>query len=462
MFVGTRTDVKAQEIKTDSLLQRAGDRYKEAFGRLRTFEKMPGTPTRPDLLRRAKGVELEVGTEHQLAELVRLYRHELSMPREYSVLSTARRETLGQFLYSALLDPIEEELRGAGELIFVPDGVMSYLPLEALSDWDHTRVIEKWRVRYVQSLRVLRLLQERHQSTAGADRRSLLAFGDAVYDPTSYITDTSGFGAGTTLIAGRNVPEELAASPASSLRPGNEHRPGNDSTDLAAYWERGYGPDRWHNLPNTLDEVRSLSRIATSSTVMIGEGAREQAMWTLSRSGALAEYRAVHIAAHGFVVPERPGLSALVFSEVGTHRQADRERLEQTIRNRQSGADGYLSMREIAQLNLRADFVGLSACQTGLGRIYRGSGAVSLAHGFLRAGAGSVAVSLWSVDDTSTHHFMEAVYQRAWNRKGASWSEAIARTKRRFAVGDHGERLQSPRFWAPFVYYGWEPRPTSP
>jgi CHAT domain-containing protein len=66
-----------------------------------------------------------------------------------------------------------------------------------------------------------------------------------------------------------------------------------------------------------------------------------------------------------------------------------------------------------------------------------------------------VAVSLWSVYDASTSRFMEAVYRRAWNRE-TSWAEALAQTKRAFAAGDFGERLQAPRFWAPFVYYGWD------
>jgi CHAT domain-containing protein len=119
--------------------------------------------------------------------------------------------------------------------------------------------------------------------------------------------------------------------------------------------------------------------------------------------------------------------------------------------------DGYLNMREIADLDLEAEFVALSACETGLGRIYRGSGAVSLAQAFMRAGAQSVAVSLWPVYDASTSRFMKAVYRRAW-RHGTSWSTAIAETKRAFAAGAHGERLRAPRFWAPFVYYGREAR----
>jgi len=153
-------------------------------------------------------------------------------------------------------------------------------------------------------------------------------------------------------------------------------------------------------------------------------------------------------------------LSALVLSEVGATDPGRGNPTRSPSTSRASDgflADGYLNVQEVSDLDLNAEFVALSACETGLGRIYRGSGALSLAQGFLRAVTRSVAVSLWPVYDESTSQFMQAVYRRAWGGD-TTWFEAIAKTKRAFIEGDHGVGLQAPRFWAPFVYYGQETR----
>jgi CHAT domain-containing protein len=168
---------------------------------------------------------------------------------------------------------------------------------------------------------------------------------------------------------------------------------------------------------------------------------REDTLRSLDERGELRRYRTLHFATHGIVVPDAPAQSALILSGAVTPRPDT------------MGVDGYLTMDEIAALRLDAEFVALSACQTGLGRIYRGTGVVSLAQAFLRAGADATTVSLWSVYDASTHVFMEALYRRVWTQ-GQSWDTALAETKRAFVNGAYGDRLRDPRFWAPFVYYG--------
>lgn len=431
-MVVTRDSIYTREVST-APIRRAARRHEEALDRLRVKEKMPWLKQRASLLQEAKGVT------GALASLVRLYRHDLSAPLHQQLLSAERRRRLGQVLYTVLVDPLEPILTDVDGLVVVPDGALSYLPFEALGDWSGTRLLEQWRVRYAQSLRVLHLLERRSRSDGSGDRRPLLAMGGVEYGAPAG-ADTTG-----DRSRRRTGPRTRLGGTAFPPQSGTE----GDSTSI--YRRLGVGPDRWQNIPGTIEEVSALRDITGTARLLTGANASERTLYRLSDDGRLDDYRALHFATHGLLVPDEPALSALVLAEGGRKDSrrdgTPKEGAEDIV------LDGYLSMQEIASLDLNAEFVGLSACRTGLGRIYRGSGAVSLAQAFLQAGAGSAAVSLWSVYDASTSRFMQATYRRAWT-SSTSWSEAIAETKRAFVEGHHGERLRAPRFWAPFVHYG--------
>src|SRR6185503_11381279 len=113
--------------------------------------------------------------------------------------------------------------------------------------------------------------------------------------------------------------------------------------------------------------------------------------------------------------------------------------------------DGFLRARDAAHLRLRADLVTLSGCGTGLGKEVRGEGVLCLAYGFHRAGARSVLMSLWDVDDRATAAVMAAMYRRMLGPRGLSVSAALraAQTEVR-----RDARWSSPYFWARFVISG--------
>lgn len=402
-LVVTREGIRAHEIPDSSLVQTVVDRYEDALGRLRLRGELAPAVASNQLLMTAKGVGKAGMETESLSDLVRLYRHDLGVASGRQVLSDGRHRLLGQYLYELLISPLEESIQGYEDLIVVPDGALGYLPFETLTDWGGEYLIQERRVRYVQSLRVLRLLQERPAPTSRQE--ALLAMGGGVYNPNTYAADT------THLSAARMASRRRTAG----------------------------GP--WPNLPWSLREVTQLGQFAPSSHLLTGQRMREDSLRSLNETGQLRRYRTLHFATHGIVDPETPARSALVLSGAASPRPDT------------TGVDGYLTMDEIAALRLDAEFVALSACQTGLGRIYRGTGAVSLAQAFLRAGADATAVSLWSVYDASTQVFMEAMYRRVWEY-GQSWDTALAETKRAFLKGAYGERLRDPRFWGPFVYYG--------
>ena len=172
--------------------------------------------------------------------------------------------------------------------------------------------------------------------------------------------------------------------------------------------------------------------------IFTGADMSEQRIKAMARDGSLAQFRIVHLATHGFAVPEVPELSGLAMTLLPTA---------------EGGEDGYLTAPEIAQLGMQADLAVLSACQTALGRIYGGEGVAGLTGSLLIGGANRALVSLWPVSDAGTMYFMRDVHALVLN-EGLSYDEAANRVKRRFIVGEYGAQFQDVYIWAPFVHYG--------
>jgi CHAT domain-containing protein/tetratricopeptide (TPR) repeat protein len=152
-------------------------------------------------------------------------------------------------------------------------------------------------------------------------------------------------------------------------------------------------------------------------------------------SGELSNYRYLHFATHGYLDTERPGLSALVLSMIDEQGQPQ---------------DGFLRAHEIYNLNLPAELVVLSACQTGLGKEIKGEGLIGLTRGFMYAGAKRVVVSLWSVNDKATSDLMTKFYQgmlKDNQRPAAALRTAQIEMWKQ-------KQWQSPYYWSAFVIQG--------
>lgn len=147
------------------------------------------------------------------------------------------------------------------------------------------------------------------------------------------------------------------------------------------------------------------------------------------------KYGIIHLAMHGILDPRSPILSSLVFSE-------DSSTVE----------DNFLRAYEIAQLDLNADLVVLSACETGYGKFQQGEGVMSLAHSFSYAGASSVLMSLWQVNDASTSQIMKDYYVNL--AKGYSKEKALQNAKLDYLSNSELAAAQHPAYWAAFVQTG--------
>jgi CHAT domain-containing protein len=163
--------------------------------------------------------------------------------------------------------------------------------------------------------------------------------------------------------------------------------------------------------------------------VFVGREASER---SFRSDPAVAEARYLHVASHALVDNRSPALSAvLLASEPG-----DQE-------------DGLLQTYEVFELDLSADLVVLSGCETALGREVRGEGLVGLTRAFLFAGASAVSVSLWPVEDASTGVLMTAFYRQL--RSGTSMVEALRKAKLQLAAE---ASTSHPYYWASFVLVG--------
>ncbi len=138
----------------------------------------------------------------------------------------------------------------------------------------------------------------------------------------------------------------------------------------------------------------------------------------------------LHVAAHGVFRPDEPLLSSLQLS------------------------DGRLSALEVFDLELRCSLVTLSACETSLGVQGAGDELMGLSRAFLYAGAPSLLLSLWKVEDRSTAALMEVFYRGL----GAGLGKAAALRQAQLAllhgIAGAGTAYSAPYFWAPFVLIG--------
>lgn len=108
---------------------------------------------------------------------------------------------------------------------------------------------------------------------------------------------------------------------------------------------------------------------------------------------------------------------------------------------------------ELYHLNINPDLVVLSACETGIGKLYNAEGAMSIARGFQFAGAQNLLFSLWKVNDYTTSILMADFYKNIKN--GKSYFEANHHAKIDFLQStDISNAKKSPYYWSAFVYYG--------
>ena len=296
--------------------------------------------------------------------------------------------------YQTLIAPIADLLPDDpnDRIIFVPQGVLFLVPFAALQDEDGTYLIEQHTLLVAPSIQVLQLT---HQLTTNRVQAS----------------------------ENRNTGQTIPAS--SALIVGNPTMP-------KLVFQPGRPAERLSPLPGAEREAKTIADILGSQAVT-GDAATEKTVVE-----QMAQVRLIHLATHG-LLDEIAYLGLGMPGAIALAPNPDSNSSD-------SSNDGLLTANEILDLDLAADLVVLSACNTGRGKI-TGDGVIGLSRSFVSAGVPSVIVSLWPVPDEPTSALMIAFYQQLQRHpdKARALRQAILSTMQKYPfTGD----------WAAFTLIG--------
>lgn len=325
-----------------------------------------------------------------------------------------------------LLEPISDLLIDKKRLVIVSEGVLEYIPFAALpipkslenNNSQPTKLIDKYEVINEPSASALALLRKRQSKPTS---KTLKVFADAVFDEKdSRITKT-------TLASSNSAtnPQSASSTQISSFIAQTQRSAKNMGLT------RGAAP--LERLSFSLDEANAIVSFLPENTYKLALGF--DANKEVATSIDMASYRIIHFSSHGVFDSLRPELSFIALS------------LFDKDGNKQ---DGFLKLNDIYNLNLNAELVVLSACQTGLGKEIKGEGIVGLTRGFMNAGASRVVASLWSVDDRATTELMTLFYSKMLKEK-MSPSAALSSAQRELS---QKPTRQHPYYWAAFQLQG--------
>lgn len=324
---------------------------------------------------------------------------------------------LANSLYKRLLSQVLAEVPKGASVTIVPDGILALLPFEALvvsgtAEWktgkygDYpqglTYLGDEHPISYYESITALTLVRKAQRDTRKAVRTLVIA--DPIFAKDDERLKTA---------SGEPEPKFMA---------------GTTEKLMAVTKQTGLSFDR---LPLTAKLGESLKKLDPDKTdVLQGSQASKPELF----SGHLADYRVMVFATHGYFGNDIPEVQEPV--------------LALSFVESLDPSNGFLRMTEVMGLNLNADIVALTACQTGLGKTLSGEGVMSMGRAFQYAGARSVLMSLWSIAESPSIQLVESFFRHLKSGADKLRALALAREEIRRAGYVH------PFYWAPFILVG--------
>ena len=327
-------------------------------------------------------------------------------------------------IYNLIWRPLEEELKGVKNIFFAADRDLHKIGIEYAPLPNGSNIADKYKLHRLSSTRVL----AEHKNKGS--KETAVLYGGLKYDLRK---------------------EELIAESRSG-----DYRPTSTSRAFTAENSR-YGVKY---LPGTLKEVEEISHSFKNQPRLITDitGTEES-----FKSLAGSSIDIIHLATHGFFWSEDDAnkRSYVTFLNPNNKRQQSEEDKALTRSGLFfSGAniglqgeslpddveDGVLTALELANMNLgHVDMVVMSACESGLGET-SGEGVFGLQRGFKLAGANTLLMSLWKVDDTATQKLMAEFYRNYLSGKSKQESLNLAQQSLR-----NNSEYSDPKYWAAFI-----------
>lgn len=300
-------------------------------------------------------------------------------------------------LYKTLYWPVSAYIRDNTNIVIIPDGVLNYIPFELIPTEQLAQSLSKGKDDYNMFKRVPYWL-----------KKASITYN---YSPLLYLQakehDYS------------NVPDGFMGfapdfSNIESFKLSKRHQ-------QSKYEDLLLSP-----LENAAIEVKMIGDLTMGST-HVGFDAKES---TFKQKAS--DFGVLHFATHGILNNKYPLYSSLVL--LGDEQE-----------------DGLLHTYELYNMKINAELVALSACNTGIGSLQKGEGAMSVARGFAYAGCPNIAMTLWPVSDQATQILMENFY--TYLMQGYPKAKALQKAKLNFIEKGNG-LICAPYFWSGMILVG--------
>lgn len=305
-----------------------------------------------------------------------------------------RYKELAYALYKTLFEPFEKYIHG-NQLTIIADHSLHYLPFELLLSESSGRrysdlpfLIRKYEISYAPSASVLGVMQEKVRTQR--NRMLTMAPFQTGPDPNRIRQE-----------ANINL-AQFTSLPLTRY----------ETDEIATVFQGQRSIRDWFS-------GRQVTKLNT-----------DEANKSQLKAKNLGDYAYIHMATHAFVNEQTPGLSGILLAPG-------------------ENDNGVLYLSEIYGLNLNAELVVLSACDTGLGSLYRGEGMIGFTRAFIYAGAANIMVSLWKVSDRPTAELMISFYGKYM--RGTTKSAALREAKLTMI---NNPTTADPKNWAAFVLAG--------
>jgi len=348
----------------------------------------------------------DLGDAKTIGDLVASMRASVDAEAHAGGLGSTRNERnyreAGESLRKLVWDPFRADIGDARLALVVPDGILNLIPFSSLPDG------KGYLVEHGPVIHILSSERDLIPSPGEVKKTGLLAIGNPMFDlaesaqPSSALRDTP-----ISCAAFRNLDFHSLPGAAAEVH------------DIGSSWRR------W----NSGEPLQLLTGGDATRTRFLQEATHD---------------RVIHVATHAFLLDRSCGdgnpllHSGLVFAGVNQSREAS-----------------ILTAQQIASIDLSGvDWAVLSACNTGNGELHDGEGVLGLERAFRVAGARSVVMTLWPVDDQVTGLFMHELYASRLGRH-ASTADAVWLSARKLLLARRTAGISThPWYWAGFVGSG--------